>query len=402
MRVSIGIIASFLSVLSTAQNVSISTELNSMERVVTLTCSDQVEEYVKQYKTTKNKQTQQALDLFLPHDQQLRAIFIEAGVPEELRYLALSYYLDMKTSSTVKGPFYLTKSIALENNLTVTSYVDERLDLLKSAKVFCTERAKQNEKISNWPSAIMLYAAEGKLQDVNQISAVDTFSKAAKSSPYTISSVYPKYVAAVFMGKKYEDLGFTSVVKKPTEAISVKKYITLYQLSRALDINYKELKRFNPAYVKETVPNDGAYYQITLPAEAAVEFVRLGDTAYNYPVTKSQVTSEIKTVEALPKNSSYITDSILRYSATCEDGPFFSEVLYTVQKGDILMHIADLFDCQLAQLKTWNGLGDDYVYNSYLNTNKKLVIKVDCVKLEYYQQIEKMTREQKNIALRKD
>ncbi|MFT4827088.1 MAG: hypothetical protein ACI9GO_000710 [Bacteroidia bacterium] len=116
MRVSIGIIAAFLSVLSTAQNVSISTELNSMERVVTLTCSDQVEEYVKQYRTTKNKHTQQALNLFLPHDQQLRAIFIEADVPEELRYLALYYYLDMKISSTVKGPFYLTKSIALRKD----------------------------------------------------------------------------------------------------------------------------------------------------------------------------------------------------------------------------------------------------------------------------------------------
>jgi hypothetical protein len=60
MRFSILVIAAFFSVLSTAQNRSISTELNSMERKVTLVCSDQVEQYVRQYSATIEDNIQQA------------------------------------------------------------------------------------------------------------------------------------------------------------------------------------------------------------------------------------------------------------------------------------------------------------------------------------------------------
>lgn len=374
-----------------------------MEREVTLTYSDQVEQYVRQYSAANNENTQQALDRFVPYDQLLRALFIESGVPEELRYLALSYYLDMETSSALSGPFYLTEPVALENNLIVTSYVDERLDLLKAAKVFCVERAKRNEYTSDWPMAIMAYAAgKGELQEAKLLSVDSTFSQVAKRLPYTISSVYPKYVAAVYIGKKHEDLGFISVAKKPTEAISVKKYITLYQMSKSLDIDYKELKRLNPVYLKETIPNDGAYYRLIVPAEAAVEFARLGDTAYSYPITNAYVVSEIKTEEVLLKDTSHTIDNVRLDSIIHEEETSVSELVYNAQKGDILLQIADLFDCKLVQLKRWNGLGDESVYNGYLKGNKKLVIKVDSAKLEYYQQIEKMTSEQRNLTLKKD
>lgn len=59
MRVSIIVIAAFFSVLSTAQNRSISTERNSVEREVTLAGSDQVEQYVRPYSTT-NEESQQS------------------------------------------------------------------------------------------------------------------------------------------------------------------------------------------------------------------------------------------------------------------------------------------------------------------------------------------------------
>jgi hypothetical protein len=60
MRLSILVSAAFFSVLSTAQNRSISTELNSMERKVTLVCSAQVEQYVRQYSAKNYENTQQA------------------------------------------------------------------------------------------------------------------------------------------------------------------------------------------------------------------------------------------------------------------------------------------------------------------------------------------------------
>jgi LysM repeat protein len=72
-------------------------------------------------------------------------------------------------------------------------------------------------------------------------------------------------------------------------------------------------------------------------------------------------------------------------------------IIYTVRSGDVLIRIADLYDCNVSQIRKWNNIRGDY-----LRINQRLIIKKSVSKKAYYSRINRMTRAQKNNVIRKD
>ena len=72
-------------------------------------------------------------------------------------------------------------------------------------------------------------------------------------------------------------------------------------------------------------------------------------------------------------------------------------IVYTVRSGDVLIRIADLYDCNVSQIRRWNNIRGDH-----LRINQRLIIKKPSSQQAYYRRINKMTKAQKNNIIRKD
>ena len=387
MRASIAVIAFFICLLGIAQNATIATRLGELEKEVTLEHSSSIDQYIAEYTSVDYKTRQYALDLFLPYDQILREKFIAKKVPEELRYLALSYYLDGTDNSRVGGPFFLSKEKALAGKLHISSYVDERMDIMKAAEVFCAEYKASTQ---SWPEQIRRY-----------ILGDSTASSAGRSAPYTITSAYPKYVSAVYVADQCQEMGWKAKDTEATTVVEIVKYTSLYQISRACGADYQEVKRLNPTYIREIIPNDGKQYFLTLPVGAAKRFSGLGNGAYDYTATEVFTSTEVKLIELSASDTTkqvvpVLTEPMVYEKEVYKEEAYgkessLADIVYTVRGGDVLSKIAKLFNCEVNQIRRWNSLSGDYI-----DINQKLIIKVDPTKQSYYQEIVNEISEEKS------
>ena len=72
-------------------------------------------------------------------------------------------------------------------------------------------------------------------------------------------------------------------------------------------------------------------------------------------------------------------------------------VYYKVRKGDILLRIADLYDCEVNELRQWNNIRGNKII-----VNQRLKIVVPSSKLSYYKKMDKLPQGEINRIMLKD
>jgi LysM repeat protein len=84
-----------------------------------------------------------------------------------------------------------------------------------------------------------------------------------------------------------------------------------------------------------------------------------------------------------------------------EDAPVVQSttatVYYKVRKGDILLRIADLYDCEVNELRQWNNIRGNKII-----VNQRLKIVVPSSKLSYYKKMDKLPKSELNRIMLKD
>ncbi|WP_232020534.1 lytic transglycosylase domain-containing protein [Methylocaldum marinum] len=93
------------------------------------------------------------------YDRHFRAIFREAGLPEDLAYLPhveSSFQTQARSSAGAVGVWQFTRAAA-ERFMTVNSVIDERLDPVASARGAARYLSHAYGKLGSWPLAITSY-----------------------------------------------------------------------------------------------------------------------------------------------------------------------------------------------------------------------------------------------------
>lgn len=389
MKNSLVLWAILVATMCNAQVTDIAQDLDLFARDIPLVYSPRVSEII--YEFANNDRTKRTLVDFEKNQLPLRSFFIENGVPDELSYLVLAAQLSESRLTNRKGPFALSNIAARENGLEVSKYIDERYDVVKSAKVFATVINNKRALSQNWGTALLHHFSSQNAHSLD----TSSFEEVLAQQSYKIRWQYDNFVAALYVAKRSKELDLqTKDTAERVVNVAITQYTTLYQLASQLGVSFEAMQTLNPTYVLNIIPNDGRDHFLTIPASKMSKYNALGDELYTYVKTPTFTRTELKVIEVFVPDT---TNSAIASQVIFNEDLNKDEVYYSVRNGDILTKIADMFDCEVVQIVRWNGIQKDKI-----DTNQKLIIKVAPEKRAFYQSIDRMSNAQRAAIIKQD
>lgn len=314
-----------------------------------------VENTIKKYLKTRLKFYKKNVDkinYYLPlFEEHLQ----NKNIPLEIKYLPLiESRLDPTAVSRVgaTGLWQLMFYTALENGITMNSYVDERMDPLKSTISATTYLQKLYKIHPDWNLVLASYNAGPR-----------TISKAIKRSggymnywnmrpflPKETANYVPSFIATMYILEYAKEHGISlSKVKNSfvqMDTINVKQKLSFKQISTFLDFSEDSIKKLNPSYIHDIIPGKNKNV-LKLPEDIADKFIKREKELYEF--SKSEFNKKEKPLPDL-----YSIDS---------------KLIYKVKYGEFLGKIARKFGVKVSDLKRWNNLKNDNI-----KENQKLII----------------------------
>ena len=317
--------------------------------------SSDVEKLIKKYlknRTDFYAKNKDKINLYFPmFEEQLQ----NRKIPLELKYLPIiESRLDPEAVSRVgaTGLWQLMFYTGLENGLKLNSYIDERMDPLKST-IAATKYLEKLYKIhSDWNLVLASYNAGPR-----------TISKAIKRSggyknywnlrpflPRETANYIPSFIATMYILEYAEEHGIDikqlTNTKPKIDTIYIKNQISFEHISSFLNISKEMIKKYNPSYIHEIIPGKNKNY-ITLPEKLVDSIISNEERLYAY--SKSEFDKQEKPLPDL-----YSIDS---------------KIIYKIKYGEFLGKIAKKFGVKVSDLKRWNNLKSDAI-----KENQKLIV----------------------------
>lgn len=287
------------------------------------------------------------------------------------------------------GFFALKKGVGVKHGLKINRYIDERKDLTKAVAAFAIEIAGLKREFGSWDLAAQAYLTESKTEYNDLDSAAKSIIQKEQIKRWREHFSAISYL--MYFHKSHDlkvvDRGFKNWVP-----VSIQKLSTVYQVATGLDVDYQRLKEHNAKFVHEIIPGNNTSF-LLVPGDKAQLFTELGDKIYTYQSEDVITQTEIKWVGHLNKEKEIIEKE--PEVELLDSG--LVEVVYHVRNGDILLRIADYYDCEVVQIKRWNRLRNDD-----LDIDQPLLIKVPGLQKPYYLKIDDMTNLQRRRIAGKD
>ena len=347
-------------VLLNESNFNLDTIKNRLERLnkktpIELYFTPSVEKTIKRYlKTRVNfyKKNIEKINFYLPlFEEQLQ----NRKIPLEIKYLPIiESRLDPSAVSKVgaTGLWQFMFYTALENGLTMNSYVDERMDPLKSTIAATLYLEKLYNIHNDWNLVLASYNAGPR-----------TISRAKRKSggyanywnmrpflPSETANYIPSFIATMYILEYAEEHGITLYKSKipflETEKIIVKEKIAFEHISSFFEYSTDSIIKLNPSYIHNIIPGTSAN-ELRLPSNLVDRFIQQEKEFYAFAKTEFD-----KTEKPLP--DLYSIDS---------------KLVYKVKYGEFLGKIARNFGVKVSDIKRWNNLKNDNI-----KENQKLII----------------------------
>ena len=338
------------------------------------------------YTLNSFQNTHRILDRFFFYDKKLKQIFEQKGVPSELRYACISLSncgQPIHDNLVKKGWYNLSYQNAKKQGLFLSNYIDERFDVLKSAQAFCDVILEIQRRYQDWREAYVVFCSGDALWQKAKIISGDSTNDFFLINSYletTYKQSYGDYVAAVYMVDYFKRRDLIKTDYLETTDVPIDQFVTFDRISKKLDIDLIQLRSLNPIYKKSIVPNIERLNYLKIPTSKVGLFYQLRDSLFT---------------ETNSDSARYYPLDKLKSKSSTSSG--FVNIVYTVRSGDVLIRIADLYDCSVSQIRRWNNIRGDY-----LRINQRLIIKKPSNQQAYYRRINKMTKAQKNNIIRKD
>ncbi|MCG8308611.1 MAG: transglycosylase SLT domain-containing protein [Cytophagales bacterium] len=200
---------------------------------------------------------------------------VKAGIPADLKYLAvIESDLQNKVSpSHAVGFWQLLKGTAKDFRLEVTNEVDERYHPIKSTGAAAKYLKKAHQKFGSWTNAAAAYnigrRGLDRALDRQAVSSYYDLLLGEETSRYVFRAIAIKLIF-----ENPQDYGFnfsekSLYHKENLKEIEIKKNVNnLRDWAFDNNINYKQLKRYNPWLRKNSITvRNGKSYTFLIPKE---------------------------------------------------------------------------------------------------------------------------------------
>ncbi len=277
------------------------------------------------------------------------------GLPIELKAMAIieSWLNPVAVSrAKAKGMWQFMYGTAKRYDLTINSYVDERLDPVAAAHAAAKYLRDSYLIFGDWALAIASYncGAGNVSKAIRRSGGAKDFWTIYPYLPRETRGYVPSFVAALYTLNYYKEHKMTPVlVQMPphVDTIKVNKMLHFEQVSQFTGISVEELKNLNPQYIHNIIPGVEKEYILKLPYNYTGKFIENEKEIYKF------------------NDSLYFNDSAMK---TITEAAAPTSITHKVKKGETLSHIAIKYKVKVSDIQKWNNV------KSTLRIGQKLTI----------------------------
>lgn len=268
-------------------------------------------------------------------------IFDQYNLPKELKAMAIiESALNPKAVSRVnaKGMWQFMYRTALQYNLEINSYVDERFDPIASGHAAAKYLRDSYTIFGDWSLAIASYncGAGNVNKAIRRAGGSRDFWKIYPYLPRETRGYVPSFVAALYALNYYKEHRIIPrAVQMPAHVDTFKIHKPLHfgQISEVLGVPKEEIENLNPQYINEIIPASEKGYTLRLPYNYTTLFVDNEDSIYSY------------------KDSIFFNPILYNPKVAVAQQ---STITHRVRSGETLGKIALKYGVKVSDIQRWN------------------------------------------------
>lgn len=320
--------------------------LKRIRTAIPLAYNDIVKNYIIFYTEKMPSRASDILGLSAYYLPAFEKIFESYGLPKELSVMAIVESALNPAAISIenaKGMWQFMYKTALQYNLKINSYIDERFDPFASAHAAAKYLRDSYTVFGDWYLAITAFnCGVGNVNKAISRAASRDFWKVYPYLPREARGYVPSFIAALYLLEYHKEYNLNPTIfstPEKAEAMKINRNVHFEQISGVIGIPMEELKNYNPKYTQNIIPGLSGECILQLPCSYATAFKDREQEIYSYrdSLYFSDITKEsVKERSSKPSSGGYIT--------------------HRVKKGETLGRIAAKYHVSLQNLMKWNGL----------------------------------------------
>ena len=335
-------------------------KIEEMNSFIPIPYNRTVRNYIILYTEKMPEFSEQILGLSQYYLPIFEEILDQYNLPKELKVMAIiesGLSPVARSRANAKGIWQFMFRTALQYDLKITSFVDERYDPIKATHAAAKYLSDAYTIFGDWALAISSYnCGAGNVNKAIRRAGSREFWDIYPYLPRETRGYVPAFVGALYLMNYYKDYKLEPAkTQLPIEVDTFKVHRNLHfkQVSELVGIPMETLKSLNPQYVNEIIPgNEKSEYILRIPYNYTAAFVDHEDSLYNF------------------KKDVYFTPVV--YNRIKEDR-LLSEsqtIYHRVRSGETLGGIALRYRVRLADHNRWNNIGS----RNLIRIGQRLVI----------------------------
>lgn len=322
--------------------------LKKMNSFIQIPYNDIVRNYIIMYSEKMKQRMPYMLGLCKYYMPIFEETFDKHEIPVELKAMAIiESAMNPRAESRVgaKGMWQFMYNTAKSYGLHVDSFVDERMDPVKSCEAAALYMYDAYKMFGDWILAIASYnCGPGNVRKaIKRAGGSREFWDIWPYLPKETRYYVPAFVGALYTLEYYKEHGLkpeSMVMPTGVDTLVIKKQLHLKQVSEITGAPIEDLRNLNPQYRHEIIPGHEREYILRIPYQYTGDFIEHEDTIYKH-------------------NAAVFFDPVA--IKKIKDGGDGVRIVHKVKNGEYLGRIAGKYNVSIAKIKKWNNLKSDNI-----------------------------------------
>jgi membrane-bound lytic murein transglycosylase D len=337
--------------------------LADMNSFISLPFNQTVKNYMILYSEkmpTKMGQILAVSDYYMPI---FEATFSKYNLPEELKIVAIiESAMNPRATSPAgaKGMWQFMYQTAKNYGLKIDSFVDERMDPVKSVDAAARYLRDSYNIFGDWNLAISSYncGAGNVNKAIKRSGGKRDFWSIYPFLPRETRGYVPAFVGALYATTYHKEYGIVPKdMQMPAlvDTFEIHRMLHFKQINEVVGVPMEVLRNLNPQYTHDIIPGNEGTFILRIPYNYTNAFLDSEDSLYSYKCKEIFNVVDIDRIKESGPAMSYSTTQ--------------AKTTYKVRSGDYLSRVASRNGVTVSQLRQWNHLR-----SSKLRAGQRLII----------------------------